>query len=65
MLLKRLNTGDYEAVPGDLMRWVDAGGKRFKGLSTDARRKQSLWSKGEFVSINFVPAAPKPSVDSG
>ncbi|KQW72511.1 hypothetical protein ASD03_30985 [Ensifer sp. Root127] len=32
MLLKKLNEGDYDAVPAELMKWVYTGGKRVKGL---------------------------------
>lgn len=35
-LLKLLNQGKYEQVPAQLMRWVNAGGKRYEGL---ARRR--------------------------
>lgn len=31
-LLKKLNAGDYDAVPTELKRWVHAGGKRVQGL---------------------------------
>ncbi|WP_413154856.1 lysozyme, partial [Bartonella sp. cb54] len=31
-LLKKLNKGDYEAVPAELQRWTKAGGKRLQGL---------------------------------
>lgn len=31
-LLKVLNQGKYEQVPSQLMRWVNAGGKRYEGL---------------------------------
>ncbi|MCY1376845.1 Phage lysozyme [compost metagenome] len=30
--LKKLNAGDYDAVPAELMKWVYASGKRVKGL---------------------------------
>jgi lysozyme len=35
-LLKLLNQGKYEQVPAQLMRWCNAGGKRYEGL---ARRR--------------------------
>lgn len=39
-LLKKLNAGDYDAVPAELMKWVNAGGKRVQGLVN--RRANSL-----------------------
>ncbi|KQU84203.1 hypothetical protein ASD00_33735 [Ensifer sp. Root31] len=58
-LLKKLNKGDYDAVPAELMKWVNAGGKRVKGLVNRRAAEAGLWAKGEFVSSNTVPAAPK------
>ncbi|WP_457586124.1 lysozyme [Ensifer canadensis] len=58
-LLKKLNAGDYDAVPAELMKWVNAGGKRVKGLVNRRAAEVGLWAKGEFVSSNTVPAAPK------
>lgn len=58
-LLKKLNAGDYDAVPGELMKWVNAGGKRVKGLVNRRSAEAGLWAKGEFVSTNTQPAAPK------
>lgn len=58
-LLKRLNAGDYDAVPAGPMKWVNAGGKRVKGLVNRRSAEAGLWAKGEFVSSNTVPAAPK------
>ena len=56
-LLKKLNKG-YDGVPAELMKWVNAGGKRVKGLVS----RRSVEAKGEFVSSNIVPAAPKAPV---
>lgn len=58
-LLKKLNAGDYDAVPGELMKWVNAGGKKVKGLVNRRSAEAGLWAKGEFVSTNTQPAAPK------
>lgn len=57
-LLKKLNAGDYNAVPGELMKWVNAGGKKVKGLVNRRAAEAGLWAKGEFVSSNSVPAKP-------
>ncbi|WP_420361388.1 lysozyme [Ensifer canadensis] len=45
-LLKKLNAGDYEAVPAELMKWVNAGGKRLKGLVNRRAAEAGLWVKG-------------------
>ena len=37
-LLKKLNAGDYSAVPAQLMRWNKAGGRVLRGLT---RRRQA------------------------
>lgn len=63
-LLKKLNAGDYDAVPAELMKWVNAGGKRVKGLVNRRAAEAGLWVKGEFVSSNTVEASTKaPSTD--
>jgi GH24 family phage-related lysozyme (muramidase) len=53
-LLKKLNKGDYNAVPSELMKWVNAGGKRVQGLVNRRAAEAGLWAKGEFVASNFV-----------
>lgn len=59
-LLKKLNMGDYEAVPAELMKWVNAGGKRLQGLVNRRSAEGGLWAKGEFVSSNYIkPQAVK------
>ena len=63
-LLKKLNAGDYDAVPIELMKWVNAGGKKVKGLVNRRSAEAGLWAKGEFVASNTVPASTKaPSTD--
>ncbi|GHE74614.1 hypothetical protein GCM10019059_37660 [Camelimonas fluminis] len=57
-LLKKLNAGDYAAVPGELAKWVNAGGKRVQGLVNRRASEAGLWAKGEFVSSADVPAKP-------
>lgn len=64
-LLKKLNAGDYDAVPAELMKWVNAGGKKVKGLVNRRAAEAGLWVKGEFVSSNTVEAekvVPKKDV---
>lgn len=40
-LRRKLNRGDYDAVPAEFMKWVWAGGKKLKGL----QRRRSAESK--------------------
>ncbi len=55
-LLKQLNKGDYAAVPIELMKWVNAGGKKVQGLVNRRAAEAGLWAKGDFVSSNYVSA---------
>jgi lysozyme len=41
-LLKKLNAGDYDAVPSELMKWTKGGGKELPGL-VRRRRAESEW----------------------
>lgn len=65
-LLKKLNKGDYNAVPTELMKWNKAGGKAVPGLTNRRAQEGALWGKGDFVASNFVnvdtPAAPHKDV---
>jgi len=58
-LLKKLNAGDYDAVPGQLMRWVNAGGKKVQGLVNRRAAEGGLWAKGSFVSSKDIQAKPE------
>ena len=44
-LLKVLNGGKYEAVPNQLRRWVNAGGKRLEGLVRRREAEAELWNE--------------------
>ncbi|EJF81752.1 hypothetical protein MCS_00177, partial [Bartonella doshiae NCTC 12862 = ATCC 700133] len=52
-LLKRLNRGDYEAVPTELQKWTKASGKRLQGLVHRRVAEAGLWAKGAYVSSNY------------
>lgn len=47
-LLKRLNAGQYDAVPAQLNRWVKAGGKTLEGLVTRRAAEGALFSRGMY-----------------
>lgn len=57
-LLKKLNAGEYAAVPAQLARWNKNDGKVMEGLTNRRAAEAGLWAKGEFVSSNTVTAKP-------
>jgi len=44
-LLRKLNAGNYGAVPEELKRWVKAGGKPLSGLVSRRLKESELWSR--------------------
>ncbi|EJF77418.1 hypothetical protein MCO_01104 [Bartonella sp. DB5-6] len=52
-LLKKLNKGDYEAVPTELQKWNKVGGKPLQGLANRRAAEAGLWAKGSYVSSNY------------
>jgi lysozyme len=55
-LLRKLNAGDYAAVPAELARWNKAGGKVVEGLVNRRAAEAGLWAKGEpVVSAPVTP----------
>ncbi|AQX28404.1 MULTISPECIES: lysozyme [unclassified Bartonella] len=52
-LLRKLNKGEYEAVPAELQKWTKAGGKRLQGLVHRRAAEAGLWAKGAYVSSNY------------
>lgn len=62
-LLKKLNAGQYNAVPAELAKWKFNDGKVMDGLINRRAAEAGLWAKGAFVSSNNVAAAPeRPAV---
>lgn len=55
-LLKKLNKGDYAAVPGELAKWVNNDGKKMQGLVNRRAAEAGLWAKGEHVASKGVKA---------
>ena len=53
-LLKKLNKGNYDAVPTELMKWTKAGGKKLQGLVNRRRAEGYLWMEGAFVASKDV-----------
>ena len=59
-LLKKLNKGDYDAVPAELMKWVHTGKTKNQGLVNRRRAEGYLWMEGAFVtSKDIVPEQKK------
>lgn len=64
-LLKKLNAGQYDAVPGELMKWTKGGGKELPGLVRRRRAEAALWrGVNDDAPIKqdarIEPDAPKP-----
>ena len=64
-LLKKLNTGDYSAVPNELMKWINASGKPQPGLWRRRLAEGLLWRgitqiptkyDTNFASIKYFPS---------
>jgi lysozyme len=58
-LLKKLNKGDYAAVPAEMARWKYNDGEVMDGLINRRAAEAGLWAKGEFVSSRGVKAEPE------
>lgn len=64
-LLRKLNAGDYAAVPNELMKWTRANGKSVPGLVNRRAAEAGLWAKGSFVASQYVePEEHKETVMS-
>lgn len=55
-LLRKLNAGDYGAVPGELAKWVKNDGKTMQGLVNRRAAEAGLWAKGAPVASRTVKA---------
>lgn len=65
-LVRRLNRGEYEAVPAELMKWNKAGGRELAGLTRRRRSEAALWRKLDasgqvsHEETRVTPDAPVP-----
>ena len=53
-LLKKLNKGNYDAVPEQILVWNKSAGKTIKGLVARRAREATLWSEDEWEADNTV-----------
>lgn len=58
-LLRKLNAGQYEAVPGELAKWNKAGGRVMAGLVRRRKAEAALWvGMGDVDNDAAKPDAP-------
>ena len=50
-LLRKLNAGDYKAVPSELMKWVNDDGVRLAGLVRRRSAEGALWNTPTSVPV--------------
>lgn len=48
-LIRKLNEGDYAAVPGELAKWNKVRGKPVRGLANRRAAEAGLWARGDYV----------------
>ncbi len=46
-LRKKVLAGDWEAVPAEFMKWVNAGGRKLRGLVLRREAEVSVWQNGK------------------
>ncbi len=62
-LLRKLNAGDFGAVPAELMKWVYAGRRKHQGLINRRRAEGAQWSTGYSNSPEPQPAPDHPRLN--
>lgn len=61
-LLKRLNAGEYSAVPSEMLRWVISGGQKDPGLVNRRNSEGGQWVQGAFVRGSKIDIETPPPV---
>jgi len=62
-LLRKLNEGRHDEVPGEMMKWINSKGKKMTGLVNRRSAEAGLWSKGSFIqSSGSQPERDTPSL---
>lgn len=59
-LLKKLNSGDYNSVPSELMKWTKSKGQQMTGLVNRRSAEAGLWAKGSYIQSAGSPVSKKP-----
>lgn len=59
-LLKKVNSKEFSAVPGEFLKWVNAGGKFVKGLENRRKDEIKLWNTTESTQRPVEPLS-KPA----
>jgi lysozyme len=64
-LVRKLNRGEYDAIPAELMKWNKANGRELAGLTRRRRAEAALWRKIDDAPVSrdetaVRPDAPKP-----
>lgn len=59
-LLKKVNAGDLDAVPGELMKWTKGGGKMLPGLVRRRQAEAAWWSADRHAEEHEQRANPDP-----
>lgn len=57
-LLKKLNAGNYAAVPAELMKWTKANGVTVQGLANRRAAEAGLWARGAVIASQYVEPEP-------
>lgn len=56
-LLKKLNNGDYDSVPSELLRWTKVSGKESVGLARRRHKEIELWLSNAPIKEEPTPKA--------
>lgn len=72
-LLERLNAGEYDSVPGEMRRWVFAGGRPLLGLIRRRQREGTLFARsiyqavkpGEYINQEVINAFARAETNLG
>jgi lysozyme len=57
-LIRKLNAGDYDAVPAELLRWNKVKGRVVTGLANRRAAEAGLWARGSQVASNHIQPVP-------
>jgi lysozyme len=59
-LLKKVNAGDFDAVPAELMKWTKGGGKVLPGLVRRRQAESAWWSAGDAHPVDAEDQRTEP-----